>query len=282
MRGSNTNSLGYVDPNFPNPDGPQDVPIIIYGYTPSFAFAVAAAVLFALSLALHAWQVARYRTWYFVTVPIGLGFEIVGYIARSLSAHVDPYNLIFFVLNYFFIVTAPVLLSAGIYAVLSVLINRLGREHSPVASRAVLACFITSDVVATITQVTGAALIGVKESKRQDPTVANDILLGGLAFQVFSLGLFCLLAGVFLVRVRAMLVERRMQAFIAAFVAVTLLVYLRTCFRLAETAQGLMQNLSSHEVYFATLEFMPIALAVLIFNIWHPGRCCVSPVKVDK
>src|SRR3569833_1694708 len=119
MRGSNTNSLGYVDPNFPTPDGPQDVPIIIYGYTPSFAFAVAAAVLFALSLALHAWQVARYRTWYFVTVPINLSFEIVSYIARSLSAHKNPYILIFFDHNNKNIVTAPVLLSAGIYAVLS-------------------------------------------------------------------------------------------------------------------------------------------------------------------
>jgi hypothetical protein len=95
-------STGYVDPNFPDPGGPQDVPVIIYGYTPSFALAVFATVFFTLSLIIHVWQVLRYRCWYFITVPVGLVFEIVGYINRILSARVDPYNLIYFVLKYEF------------------------------------------------------------------------------------------------------------------------------------------------------------------------------------
>lgn len=31
---------GYVDPNFPNPNGPDDASIIIYGYTPSLVVGV--------------------------------------------------------------------------------------------------------------------------------------------------------------------------------------------------------------------------------------------------
>jgi len=41
--------------------------------------------------------------------------EIVGYAARSLSAKKDPYSITFFVLEYFFIVTAPVFITASIY-----------------------------------------------------------------------------------------------------------------------------------------------------------------------
>ena len=45
--------------------------------------------------------------------------------------------------------------------------------------------------------------------------------------------------------------------------AAALLVQLRTAFRLAESAQGVFGYLSSHEVFFGTLEFLPIVLAVL-------------------
>jgi hypothetical protein len=267
---------GWVDPDFPNPNGPDDVPIIIYGYTPSFTLAVFAAGLFTLSLIAHSWQVLRYRCWYFATFPIGLVFEIVGYISRSLSARIDPYNLIYFVLNYFFIVTAPVFLSAGIYAILSVLINQLGREYSPIVPRAILWIFITSDVISTILQITGAAIIGSRQAKRLNPDIGSHILLGGLSYQVFSMGVFCVLAGLFVFRARKAINLRSLNGFTIALVLATILIYLRTCFRLVETAQGLAQYLSSHEIFFATLEFTPVALAVLSFIVWYPGRCMVK------
>ncbi|KAK6218845.1 RTA1 like protein [Colletotrichum tabaci] len=272
---------GYVDPNFPNPGGKWDTPVIIYGYTPSFALAVLADVLFFLLLLVHTWQVVRHRSWYFVTVPVGLLFEIVGYVARSLSARANPYNLIYFILNYFFIVTAPVFLAAGIYTVLSALIHRLGRGFSPLPPKVVLWFFVTSDVIATITQISGAALIGVKQSRREDPTTANNILLAGLAYQVFSIGCFVITTSVFLFRARHAIKEHRLTAFVAAFAAATLLIYLRTCFRLAETAEGLGGELYSNEVYFGVLEFAPVVLAVILLSVWHPGRCVARKVSGD-
>lgn len=229
---------------------------------------------------VHIIQTTKYRCWYFITFPIGLVFEIVGYIARSLSAKKDPYHLLYFILNYFFIVTAPVFLAAGIYTILSALIPRMGREHSFLPPKLVLWFFITSDVIATVIQITGAALIGVRESNREDPTDANNILLGGLAYQVFSLGVFVVLSATFLYRARRSIHGSRLTLFTAAFGVATLLVYLRTCFRLAETAQGLGGHLSSHEIYFACLEFAPVALAALLFALWHPGRCVGKRVRV--
>ena len=58
-----------------------------------------------------------------------------------------------------------------------------------------------------------------------------------------------------------------------AFVVSTVAVYLRTCFRLAETAGGVRSELFSNEDYFTALEFVPILVASLLFNAWHPGRC---------
>ncbi|CEJ91935.1 hypothetical protein VHEMI07617 [[Torrubiella] hemipterigena] len=143
---------GYRDPNFPNPDGPMDTPIIIYGYTPSFALAVFAAVWFSAAFVVHCTEAIRYRSWWFIPFTIGLALEVVGYIARCLSSKSDPYNLIYYIINYFFIVTAPVVMSASIYTILSTLINHLGREYSALPPRVILWFFISSDVVATIVQ----------------------------------------------------------------------------------------------------------------------------------
>jgi len=264
----------YVDPNFPPPGGDGDAPIIIYGYTPNYPLTIFAATIFSVSFIIHVYQIYRYRTWYFVTVPIGLLLEILGYIFRSFSAHKDPYNVLDFVLQYFFIVTAPVFLTAGIYAVLSILIARTGAQYSLLSPKAVLGIFITSDAVTTIIQIAGAALIGSAESNDKSPQTGQRILTIGLAIQVLITFVFWILLISFLYKSRDVLWARKdKKLFLISFIAATLLVYLRTCFRLAEVAQGVKSYLFTHEAFFAALEFAPIAAAMLLFNAWHPGRC---------
>lgn len=58
----------------------------------------------------------------------------------------------------------------------------------------------------------------------------------------------------------------------AALASASLLIYLRTIFRLAETSQGVFGYLSTHQVFFGVLEFAPVVLAVWILAVWHPGR----------
>ena len=62
------------------------------------------------------------------------------------------------------------------------------------------------------------------------------------------------------------------MGFTMAVVVASFLVYLRTVFRLAETAEGIGGYASSHEAFFGALEFAPIVLAVGILAWWHPGR----------
>ena len=127
-------------------------------YTPSLAVGVLGVVLFLIALVAHFYLLLRHRTWYFSPVLVGTIMEIIGYVFRILSSQQDPYSVPWFVVQYFFIVIAPVFFSAAIYAIVSVLINTYGREYSPIPPIVVLAVFITSDVVATIVQIAGAAL----------------------------------------------------------------------------------------------------------------------------
>lgn len=180
--------------------------------------------------------------------------------------------------------------------------------------------FVAFDVVTTVIQVVGAALIGVAESNNNSPVTGNNILLAGLAIQVASFAVFLSLLSVVVLRVTRKRGNGRWahllkgQTLLAVLVVTSLLVELRTIFRLIETAQGascklqhvalfcaapihsivvhfsltckmlhvfdfqllptagVFGHLSSHEVYFGCLEYLPIILTVGLWNLFHPGR----------
>ncbi|KAL8673077.1 MAG: hypothetical protein Q9168_002500 [Polycauliona sp. 1 TL-2023] len=288
---------GYVDPNIPNPNGDGDAPIIIYGYTPTLALAVLALALFALLLLFHIFRLHTTRLYAFSILLIFTTLcEMVGYVFRLRSSPPpvgDPYGVINFVVQYFFIVTAPVFLSAAIYTTLTSFIAALSGHNnnsseskrlSPLglSKKTILGIFITADVIATIVQVAGAALIGVSESNRKSPATGNNILLAGLAFQVFAFLVFLILLFIFIRKAGKVMLSTDtaengrgatvMVRYTVALVASSLLVYLRTCFRLAETSQGVGGYASSHEAFFGALEFAPIVVAIGLLGWWHPGR----------
>ena len=208
--------------------------------------------------------------------------EIVGYIFRTLSNVKDPYMIPYFVVQYFFIVVAPVFISASIYVCLSKLIRWAGTEGLDVESRSYLRpklllwVFITADVVTSIVQIAGAALIGVAENKGDSPETANNILLAGLAIQTFAFLIFLALYTAFIIvfsrDTKLALQFSSKRPFLLAVGISSILVLLRTVFRLAETSEGVFGYASSHEVFFGCLEFAPIVVAVWILAIWHPGR----------
>jgi len=290
MSGSTPETGGYADPNFANPQGPHDAPIIIYRYVPSFALCILAIILFTLAAILHLFEAIRYRTHYLLPLAFACALETLGYIFRTLSSGKDPYNVIDFVVQYFCIVTAPVFMSASIYVYLSRLITwakQHGFESGDTAKSGWRRCFfnpkwilwgfVTCDVISTIIQVAGAATVGSHESKHESATIPNNILLAGLAFQTFAFTIFLVLLAAFrwsLAGVEDMqdMVEEK-NPFFAALAAASVLVYLRTIFRLAETSQGVFGYLSSHEGFFGGLEFAPVVVAVAVLAVWHPGRC---------
>lgn len=197
--------------------------------------------------------------------------EIIGYIFRILASKINPYAVSYFVAQYFCIVVAPVFYSAAIYTLISVMITNIGREYAPLPPKVILWSFIACDVIATVVQITGAALVGTAYSNGNDPNVPNNILLAGLAFQVFTFAVFIVCLIWFLAKSRKV-TTKAFKIFAAAVFIATLAVYLRTCIRLAETAEGLLEFLSTHEVIFGCLEFLPIVIAVYVFIYWHPGR----------
>ncbi|KAI4268484.1 MAG: hypothetical protein L6R38_007831 [Xanthoria sp. 2 TBL-2021] len=261
---------------------PNDAEIIIYGYVPSIALCALGIALFGLALGAHIYRVLRHRIWSFLPFSLACLMEMVGYIFRTLSSVKDPYMIPYFVVQYFFIVVAPVLISASIYVCLSKLIRwaaNVGFETPSgflLRPKLLLWVFITADVVTSIVQIAGAALIGVAESNKDSPVTANNILLAGLAVQTAAFMLFLYLYTTFVFQLGRDAGNRVqfgvIRPLLLAIGVASLLVLLRTVFRLAETSEGVFGYASSHESLFGSLEFAPIIAAVWILAIWHPGR----------
>ncbi|KAK5114307.1 hypothetical protein LTR62_002558 [Meristemomyces frigidus] len=300
--------VGYIDPNFPDPNGPNDAEIVIYGYVPSVALGSLGATLFFIAAVLHLWLVIKYKTWYFSTMVLGLVLEVVGYIFRILSSQKDPYSIVrnsdpqcqraveamiymgallmgasqpFYVVQYFTIVVAPVFFSAAIYTIISVLIRAYGRQYAVLPPKVILAVFISFDVVGTAIQVAGAATVGVAYSQGKDPAVPSHVLLGGLSIQVASFAGFLVILGWTLVRARGSTVKIS-KMFLTTTIVASIAIFVRTCFRVAEGAEGLMSKLSVHEAYFGGLEFAPVVIAVFLLAYGHPGRYVQSSKVHDE
>lgn len=283
---------GYIDPNWPNPHGSGDASIIIYGYVPSFPLAIVAIVLFIILLIAHTTRIVQYRNWTFIPVMVACVLEIIGYVFRALSGKVDPYRISFFVGQYFCITVAPVFIAASIYVYLTQIAlfaksNKLDMGMMKVVTpKVMLWVFVTADVVCTLLQVTGAALIGSKTSNHEDPTMPNHILLAGLFAQAFAFCIFLILLSSLvwsLARAYPATYSGRsnnspgisIRPYMYALCIIGVLIMLRTVFRLVETAQGVFGYLSSHEAFFGSLEFAPVVIATALLAIWSPGRLLV-------
>ena len=207
--------------------------------------------------------------------------EIAGYIFRILASKKNPYAVSYFVSQYFCLVVAPVFYSAAIFSLLSVMIDRVGPEATSLRPKLILWIFIAFDVVGTLVQVTGASLVGSAYSSGKSPDPANHILLAGLAVQIAAFTIFLGCYITFIVSVRNDMAPQ-VNVFSIATLVAALAVYLRTTIRLAETAEGLLTFLSTHEVIFGCLEFAPIVVAVYLFIVFHPGKYLKSEQTNSK
>lgn len=115
--------------------------------------------------------------------------------------------------------------------------------------------------------------------------VGIDIMVAGVSWQVFSIGLFAILCTEFAWRVRRAgeedLSDRadfvnlrrspRFRLFLGAVALATLTIFVRSIFRCAELREGFGGKLANDEVTFMVLEGAMIVIAVGLLTIWHPG-----------
>ncbi|KAI0376801.1 RTA1 like protein [Hypomontagnella monticulosa] len=275
----------------------------VYGYRPNLGINVFFAVVFSFiaiwTTAIAIWK----RRWisYSVVIAVGAILELVGYISRDLG-WADPFDVNYFSIQFTLLTLAPVFTTAGICLSLKYLASRLGPGYLNISSKFYTSFFIPSDVVALIIQAVGGGLATSESTSDNPPSPSDGLLVGtkitiaGLALQVASLTVFLVLfLGVVLPRRgRTNTAEpkapssepfgevpisvddrkisrRRLLYFIFTLLLATVLILIRSCYRVAELSQGLSSSLATDQWLFVGLDGFMVAIATSMMAIVHPA-----------
>ncbi|KAK8022827.1 hypothetical protein PG993_013594 [Apiospora rasikravindrae] len=259
---------------------------VFYAYQPSMAGTVTLAVLFGLSSLWHIKQMAQSRTWYFVPFTLGCLFETVGYIGRAMSSSEsfpdftkNPY-----IIQSSLLLLGPTLFAASIYMILGRLIRLLDADaYSMIPPRWLTKVFVLGDVLSFLAQ--GGGSIGggmLTMAKTQDDVKRGEnMILGGLGIQILFFGVFCAVTASFHLHIRRKPTSKSYaltvpwELLIYVLYAASLLIMVRSLYRVAEYAQGQGGALQSHEYWLYILDSVPMLVVSVLFNRMHPS-CVVG------
>ena len=173
-----------------------------YGYKPNIAGSIFFAAMFGGLGCLHFLVNAYFQAWTFlVSISLGAILELLGYAARC-QMHFNPWDSRMFKLQIVTLIVAPTFIAAGIYLTMKHIILAFGREHAIMSPNMYIWIFITSDIFSLILQAAGG--ITASAAPAGDRTVldaGNDVMIAGIAFQVFSMLVFGVMATLYAYRV---------------------------------------------------------------------------------
>ncbi|OWZ54256.1 hypothetical protein C368_03395 [Cryptococcus neoformans 125.91] len=280
-----------------------------YGYTPTEWVTIVFIVLFSVSGALHLVQAAIFKYWIvFPTIAVGIALEIIGWAGRYWSNQNILYNPPF-LMQIITLIIAPVFFSAWDYTILGIAIQNLGRQYSMLAPKAYVALFVTCDVISLILQAVGGGWAA--SSDFPVPKAPTNIMVAGIIFQLASMIIFSLLACDFMYRAwRKKPYQRKVRQVVdepigetgsgategtegsegekfdeversavvrgwwwvmAGTAICSLMIIVRGVYRSVELVQGWNGYVISREVYQDCLDGIPMFIAVLSINVFHPG-----------
>ncbi|PKS06253.1 hypothetical protein jhhlp_006999 [Lomentospora prolificans] len=252
---------------------------VFYHYTPSIAAAAIFTVLFLASAAWHAKQLISSRAWYFIPFVVGCLFEAVGYLGRILSwAERPDYTKNPYIIQSLLLLLAPAVFAASIYMILGRLIVRLEADsYSIIRPRWLTKFFILGDVLSFCAQGGGGGMLATAKS-REDSRRGEQIILGGLGIQILFFGFFIVVSFIFHLRIRRKPTRRSYalttpwKGLLYVLYTSSILIMIRSVFRIIEYVMGSDGELLSKEVYLYIFDAVPMFVVCVIFNWFHPSR----------
>ncbi|OAA52892.1 RTA1 like protein [Cordyceps fumosorosea ARSEF 2679] len=249
----------------------------LWKYIPSRPAAIIFIILFACATAYHLFLLSRHRLWFCLPFVIGGFFEAIGYVGRAL-AYDQTGELIPYMLQSIFLLLAPILFAASLYATLGRVVLAVdGSSHVPVLRpRWITAIFVTGDVVSFMIQGGGAGML-VKADSADSHSLGQNIIIGGLVFQILIFGVFVAVALSFHRNfARDGLVncylEVQWREVLVMLYGTSGLVMARNVFRVVEYVMGQDGYLLSNEWCVYVFDGVLMFLAMVLFGARHPGR----------
>ncbi|KAK7414045.1 hypothetical protein QQX98_007077 [Neonectria punicea] len=252
-----------------------------YANDPSLAAAATFAVLFVISATAHLVQLLRTRTWCFIAFLLGVLLEIVGFACRAYNASESPdWSRGPFVVQLVLPLIAPALFTASIYMALDPLITSMGVRRFSISTKW-LRIFVLADVLTLAAKcISGGVLAGA--DSYDTVYLGRSIILFGVAIQFFFFAVFIVIVSILHYRIvcrptsTSLLFAAPWKQYIWVIYMASLLITIRSSFKIAEFAVGSQNVLETSEAYLYCLDVAPMLLCSVLFNLWHPSRVMLS------
>ncbi|KAJ5215615.1 RTA1 like protein-domain-containing protein [Penicillium cinerascens] len=274
----------------------------LYRYDPSIAVAIVAAVLYGIAFILTFIRWIRYKSWVWVVMVVASAMEAVGYIGRCVSIQ-DLTDRPVYILQFSLVILAPVLMAACCYIVFSrILFLIVPREERTfrlcwVPPRWITPLFVGFDVIALFLQLVGAVIISSVNIDDADAESklnrGKHIAQAGVVIQLSAFGLFSVAAVRFNFTskrfskniheryesfgekdyvIDGVLKNKHWPALLRVVNLTTILILIRSIYRLVEFTEGVTGYVNTHEWTLYVFDALVIYPCVALFIYWHPGR----------
>ncbi|WQF90204.1 Putative RTA-like protein [Colletotrichum destructivum] len=255
----------------------QDEPIFkLYHYNPTIAGAIIFVVLFVGTTGFHFYQLSRSRCWFMIPFALGGILELIGYAARARSGQESPdWTLVPYIIQALLILVAPALFAATIYMELGRIVTLIDGEDLTLIRKAWMTkLFVCGDILSFMVQSSGGGLQATGGASMM--TTGANITVAGLFIQLLFFGLFIVVAVAFYVKVCQYPTASSHKVawkkhMVALFIA-SLLIMVRSVFRVAEYLQGFDGYLLSHEAYLYGFDALLMWLTMVLLNWIHPAE----------
>ncbi|KAH6628961.1 RTA1 like protein-domain-containing protein [Boeremia exigua] len=259
----------------------------LYHYKPSLAAAVTFVILFTFVSLRHVQLLFSTRTWCFIPFLIGCLFEAVGYVGRALNARESPdWTLKPYIIQSTLTLLGPTFYAASIYMVLGRLIRLLDAgHHSMIKPKWLTKFFLLGDVLSFLSQGGGGGMLTSAKTESSQK-LGNNIILLGLGIQIIFFGFFMVVSVVFHFRItqRPTSTSRSTNApwrqLLWLLYGGSLLIMVRSMYRMVEYAQGNNGALMQKEMYVYVLDATTMFIVAGVFAIWYPGKMLKEHTKI--
>ncbi|GAA5994160.1 RTA1 domain-containing protein [Rhodotorula paludigena] len=262
----------------------------IYGYDPSLAAAIIFLVAFSLNTTVQLYRVCRSRIWWLSVLLFGGVAEIIGWVGRLWSS-INVYRLEAFLIQTICLGLAPVFFSAAIYALLGVIIASIGPQYSLLRPRTYLLVFCTADLVSIVVQAVGGGMSATALATDTSPRTGSNVMVAGIAFQLFAMLVFSSLGVVVWLRARKDRSYRELDhpqkgnlSWLGWGLAwASLWIIVRGIYRTIELADGWTGHLIRNQPYFLVLDAAVMVLCQATFCfVWPNQSGAVYPRSHDN
>ncbi|KAL1862604.1 hypothetical protein VTK73DRAFT_6731 [Phialemonium thermophilum] len=252
-------------------------PDTMWNFCPSLAASILFLVLFALTTLAHLAQAVYHRRPYCWVIVMSGALQVVTYVFRTVSI-LTPASFGDYAAWFVLILIAPLWTNAFVYMVFgrAVWSYRDDGRVWGLSARLFGIVFVALDIVALIIQVLGAVQAAQQHAPQHKVLLGLHVYMGGVGLQQLFILVFCLFSIKMFVDLRKGLGGKgegpKAQLLLVVLLTALALITLRIVFRLGEYSQGLDSSIPRHEAFQYCLDSLPMLIALVLFNIIHPGR----------